>query len=120
MLRLLSWLVPLLVLAGCGGRTGLGDPSNGGDLGLPLYDQDAGFAEQTCGSTCTLSGTDDQGRTIRFYCDGARCQFFVADVPGFVCTDLDFANVCSNGVPLCVQRSNFNFTRTEFLPCPGR
>lgn len=107
----------MVLLAGCGARSGLENPPGDGGCALPVYARDAAFQQRACGTTCTLVGSDEHGASVRFHCDGRQCQFFVNGIPGCTCTELDWANVCSNGVPLCVRRSNFDFTRVESLPC---
>ncbi len=114
-----TWLAAAVwLVGGCGARTELVDrSSDDGGCALPRIAQDAASRERACNGTCTMSATSEQGSAVRFHCDGRSCQLFVDEVPGCVCTDLDFANVCSNGVPLCRRRPNFNFARFESVSC---
>jgi hypothetical protein len=59
---------------------------------------------------CVIRGRDGRGREHALDCDGARCQWRTEGRVTCECDDLDYANVCGRGGPLCVRLELFDLS----------
>jgi hypothetical protein len=94
--------------AGCGSRGSLA--SGGADARCALP---ASFVSQSCRlstASCALGGVDPVGVKHELACDGKACTWSRDGRRACDCGRLDYANTCSNGVPLCAAwKPPFNF-----------
>lgn len=118
--RLLFWLSAFACLGACGARSDPEGVASALVCGLPSLAPEGPFTEEDCAGSCTLGSIDEDGNPVRLACDGQRCVLFVDGVRRCTCTELDYANVCGNGVPICRDIGNFNFAATTPVGCaPG-
>lgn len=88
---------------------------------LPQLAPEGPFTAETCADRCALGAVGADGAAVQLECDGAQCVLFVGGVERCACTELDYANTCANGVPLCQHLANFDFAETVSIECaePG-
>jgi hypothetical protein len=92
---------------GCGARTASSneDCPAAELLSTPLRGSDIVTAE-----TCSFVEQQD-GRLHRVECDGEQCRWYVDEALTCVCANLDYGNVCPNGIPLCSDwMEHFDFS----------
>lgn len=118
--RVLS-LCSLATLSACGGQVVVDADPPTAFCELPQLAPEGPFTAETCADRCTLGAVGADGAAVRLECDGARCVLLVDGAERCTCTELDYANTCANGVPLCQHLANFDFGATEWIKCaePG-
>lgn len=84
----------------CGARTGYdNEVCQGAEL---LSTPMSGYDEILTAETCSFV-TEQNGHEHRILCDGQTCRWYVDDVQLCTCQELDYANRCGNGVPMCAD-----------------
>ena len=96
-----SVLVALIMMAGCGARTGTVND----DAGPACPSSDVrGVVGTLEDDRCALEGRDPDGIVHRMECRmrPASCVWLVEGVETCRCAEPDWANTCPNGVPICL------------------
>jgi hypothetical protein len=92
----------------CGARVGAPQPEcHGPDL---LFTPIDGMATILDDGLCIFEENQD-GREHRVVCDSEGCLWYVDGTLTCTCEQLDYANTCTNGVPMCADwYGHFDFS----------
>ena len=118
--RDLTCALCMLLLQSCGGRVVFS--ADGDALDCEEVTFDIADATEECfgDATCSLSSRLADGRVGVIECtnlgEAPSCELRIEGELACVCAadTIDFANVCSNGVPTC---SDWSINRIDLVPC---